>query len=206
MILKKGERVLLCACDEQDRSAIQTAAAAAAECGAVGVHWDTDRRWKTLLRLAFDSRAETVVGTSDTLLALSKLSKVNHIPLNIFHAVVVGVSCPNWILESIASGLDCKVWPCFNTDKDTADRRFMTGVTDRVTSDYSNLDANRDYLMHYGSILDCKLKRGDNNGMDLEVICFRGEKLPRFPQGANMTLRDWNPDTDVPLNLIPAFA
>lgn len=52
--------------------------------------------------------------------------------------------------------------------------------------------------MHtWSSILDCKVARGEC-GLELEIITFPGEKLPRIPSCARLVLRPWNPENDVP--------
>lgn len=55
----------------------------------------------------------------------------------------------------------------------------------------------RKYLHSWTSILDCKLKRG-TYGLELELVVFRGEKLPELPNCARLIVRSWNPDLDVP--------
>lgn len=36
---------------------------------------------------------------------------------------------------------------------------------------------------------------------DLVLICFPGEKLPKFPSCAKLQVRPWNPERDCPLPL-----
>lgn len=60
-----------------------------------------------------------------------------------------------------------------------------------------DLSALREYLHSWTSILDCKLSRG-NYGLELELVVFRGEKLPELPNCARLIVRSWNPDLDVP--------
>lgn len=47
------------------------------------------------------------------------------------------------------------------------------------------------------SILDAKVFRGPC-GLELELITFPGEKLPKLPTVARLNVRPWDPDRDVP--------
>ena len=62
----------------------------------------------------------------------------------------------------------------------------------------SDLDSLANHLMSWTSILDCHVKKGEF-GLELEVICFQGEKLPQLPTAARMIIRPWDPATDTPL-------
>lgn len=57
-------------------------------------------------------------------------------------------------------------------------------------------------LLSWTSILDCKVHRGEC-GLELEVITFPGEKLPKFPTCAKRVVRAWNPDKDEPFWYAP---
>ena len=62
----------------------------------------------------------------------------------------------------------------------------------------SDLDALAHHLMSWTSILDCHVKKGPL-GLELEVICFQGEKLPPLPTAARLVVRPWDPGSDTPL-------
>ena len=62
----------------------------------------------------------------------------------------------------------------------------------------SDLDALAHHLMSWTSILDCHVKKGEF-GLELEVICFQGEKLPQLPTTARLVIRPWDSATDTPL-------
>ena len=62
----------------------------------------------------------------------------------------------------------------------------------------SDLDALAHHLMSWTSILDCHVKRG-SFGLEIEIICFQGEKLPQLPSAARLVVRPWDPQTDSPL-------
>ena len=62
----------------------------------------------------------------------------------------------------------------------------------------SDLDALAQHLMSWTSILDCHVKKGPL-GLELEIICFQGEKLPQLPTAARLVIRPWDPAADTPL-------
>ncbi len=53
-------------------------------------------------------------------------------------------------------------------------------------------------LLNWTSILDCRLAKTEF-GLDVEVVCFPGEKLPKMPSAAKLLVRNFNPRTDAPL-------
>lgn len=63
-------------------------------------------------------------------------------------------------------------------------------------------DPDLDWLAHnllsWTSVLDCHVKKGEY-GLEIEVVCFQGEKLPKLPSAAKLVVRPWNPQTDEPL-------
>ena len=52
-------------------------------------------------------------------------------------------------------------------------------------------------LHYWSSILDCRLERTEY-GMELELVVFPGEKLPRLPTVARQILRPFDPEKDEP--------
>ena len=50
---------------------------------------------------------------------------------------------------------------------------------------------------YWGSILDCKLSN-TGCGLEIELVVFPGEKLPKFPSCAKLVVRAWNPESDEP--------
>lgn len=50
---------------------------------------------------------------------------------------------------------------------------------------------------YWGSILDCRMSN-NGSGLELELIVFPGEKLPKFPNCAKLVVRAWNPEKDEP--------
>ena len=52
-------------------------------------------------------------------------------------------------------------------------------------------------LHQWTSVLDCRLSR-TGYGLELEIVTFPGEKLPKLPSCAKLIVRNWNPEEDVP--------
>ena len=63
----------------------------------------------------------------------------------------------------------------------------------------SNMDLAEfgQYLHSWTSVLDCRLKKGEF-GLELEMIVFAGEKLPKLPSCAKQVIRPWDPKRDEP--------
>lgn len=59
-------------------------------------------------------------------------------------------------------------------------------------------------LQSWTSILDCHLAKGES-GLEIEIICFAGEKLPRFPSAAKLVVRPWDPQNDTPFRYVPTL-
>lgn len=72
-----------------------------------------DLRWKTILKLAFRSRACAISAPPFVVLGLTKLARHTQTPLYFRNVVTVGYRCTNWIIEGIQKGLDCQVWGCY---------------------------------------------------------------------------------------------
>ncbi len=53
-------------------------------------------------------------------------------------------------------------------------------------------------LLHWSSILDCQMEKTEC-GLELELVVFPGEKLPKLPTTAKRVIRAFNPETDGPL-------
>jgi hypothetical protein len=54
------------------------------------------------------------------------------------------------------------------------------------------------FLQSWTSILDCRLEKKES-GLEIEIICFQGEKLPKLPTAAKLIVRQWDPASDTPL-------
>lgn len=60
------------------------------------------------------------------------------------------------------------------------------------------------YLHSWTSVLDCKLTRGDY-GLEIELVVFAGEKLPKLPSAAKQVIRPWDPKHDEPFIYKPLY-
>lgn len=72
------------------------------------------------------------------------------------------------------------------------DQMYYGGLVD------PDLDALAQHLMSWTSVLDCHVKKGEC-GLEIEVVTFQGEKLPKLPSAAKLVIRSWDPQTDEPL-------
>ena len=66
-----------------------------------------------------------------------------------------------------------------------------------LEGDDADLIALGQYLQSWTSILDCSLSKSEC-GLEIEIICFPGEKLPKLPSAAKLIVRPWNPKNDEP--------
>lgn len=266
-IVKSSESTLICFPREKETDFGYLVGKAVLECGGFPVYWEKDLRWKELLRLAFRSKASTIIATPLILLGLTKIALYEKIPLHFYNAILAGYPCKDWMLEGIAKGLDCVHWGVFspeNTciiggfacssspgvhlrdDKFTAHivdeqdnplpdtsggavvlrlkeepeaawntglfGRFIPGVCpcgnpaprldgDGIAEfrDSPLINATQQMLL-WSSVLDCVFRR-TAYGLELEVVCFPGERLPQFPGCAKLLVRSWNPEQDCPMPL-----
>lgn len=266
-IVGAGENVLICFPRVKATDLGAMAESAVIRCGGVPVFWENDLRWKELLRLAFVSKATTIIAPPLIILGLAKLAAFRGIPLYFYHAVMAGYPCLDWMMDGIEKGLDCKIWGGFGPGtealltgfscdcgrgvhirddkygveivdsqgqelrdgenghiviyhKDAPEARFETRAFGSVMSqrcpcgnsspkligidvgEYraSSLLKIAEDLLYWNSILDCRLKRSEF-GLEMEIICFRGEKMPKLPTCAKLIVRDWDPESDIPLSL-----
>lgn len=109
-VLRKNEAVLICFPHEDPSGLGAILGRAVEQCSGKPIFWEKDLRWKELLRLAFLSRASTIIGTPLTVLGLSKLAVYQRTPLSIVNAITAGYPCLDWMQDGIVSGFDCSVW------------------------------------------------------------------------------------------------
>lgn len=55
-------------------------------------------------------------------------------------------------------------------------------------------------IMRWTSVLDCRIAKTEG-GLEIEIVVFPGEQLPKLPSCAKLVVRPWNPETDVPFYL-----
>jgi len=266
-IIKQGESVLICFPRDENTDLGSIAWKAVRGCGGFPVCWEQDLRWRELLRLAFISRATTIIAPPLVVLGLSKLAAFQRVPLYLTNAVLAGYPCLEWMMDGIENGLDCRLWGIFGpgiqsilsgfscqcgrgvhiredqfgieivdeSGKELPDcqygrvmiyHRDLPEVLCEVPARGSILDRRcpcgnpsiklvgvdmglpkesslfkiAEELLYWNSILDCRLERTPH-GLEMEIVCFQGEKMPRFPDCAKLVLRAWNPEKDIPLFL-----
>ena len=111
--LQKQEHVLICFPNVGDDCLGALFGRAVQRCGAVSVFWGPDYRWKELLRMAFDSRVNTIIGHPLVILGLMKISKATGTPLYAHNVVLGGYPYDKWMAEGIKKGLDCRIRTCY---------------------------------------------------------------------------------------------
>ncbi len=80
-------------------------------------------------------------------------------------------------------------------------RLMDIGAADRLGPE---LDGLQQQLHSWTSILDVRLEKGEP-GLEMELVVFPGQKLPKLPTCAKRIIRAWNPETDEPFGLVPAW-
>lgn len=83
-------------------------------------------------------------------------------------------------------------------------RGCSCGSADPKLVDVDVLKMGEDDIFHLGeslyywsSILDCRMEKTEC-GMELELVVFPGEKLPKLPTVAKQIIRPFDPETDAP--------
>lgn len=107
------EPVLICFPDDGPASLGGIFKAAVLRCEAKPVFWGPDYRWKELLRIAFDTHANTIIGPPQVVLGLMKLARATATPLNAYDVIVAGDPFASWMIEGMKKGYDCNVWGCY---------------------------------------------------------------------------------------------
>lgn len=57
-------------------------------------------------------------------------------------------------------------------------------------------------LLSWTSVLDCSVKKTEY-GLELELMVFPGEKLPKLPSAAKLVVKPWDPKHDTPFYYAP---
>ena len=260
--LKRRDKVLILFPDEP-ATVGRMMKEAVLRCEAVPQFLGQDQRWITILKTAFVTKSDAIIGPPLTLLGLAKLAKHRGTPLFARNILVAGYPIKQWMVDGIERGLDCRAWGCYDpgysamiagfTCKecclhlrnggyqirivDEKGREVPQGERGRVllcpdsdpdllfdTGDIARLDTSSckcggttprlmdidtnngvdptlsklgESLHYWGSILDCRLSNS-GYGLELEMIVFPGEKLPKLPNCAKLVVRAWNPESDEP--------
>ena len=107
------EPVLICFPDDGAASLGGIFKEAVLRCEAKPVFWGPDYRWKELLRIAFDTHANTIIGPPQVVLGLMKLAHATATPLNVYDVIVAGDPFAPWMIDGMKKGFDCHVWGCY---------------------------------------------------------------------------------------------
>lgn len=267
--LKKRERVIICFAEYKEGNLTWLMEQAALRCGAAPVVWGPDYRWKTLLRLAFSTKASAIIGAPLIVLGLTKLAKAYATPLYICKVITAAYPCMDWMIDGIAKGFDSVAGGCFTLGlsgvvagfacghswgvhlwdseygvdivdehgellpagsmgeivlypKDRPSLRYPTGEFARLETALCAcgctaprlLDINPgktaepdlmelgQLLQSWTSILDCRLDKG-SCGLEIELVTFPGEKLPKLPSAARLVIRPFDPEREKPFRYVP---
>lgn len=145
--------------------------------------WSEDGLWKTLLRQAFFFHCTAAIGDPLVLLGLSKVRNATGTPLYIRNAVLTEDLHIGWLEEGIRSNPDCAI------------KGFLKNGT--APSNEEPLVALWQELSGWNSVLDCHISK-ETCGLNLELVVFPGQRLPKLPSCAKLSVRNWNPDEDHP--------
>ena len=267
-ILNPREPVLICFPDEGEASIGGLFGKAVQACGANPIFWGPDYRWIELLRIAFNTHANTIIAHPTVVLGLMKVAKATQTPLYIYDVVLAGYPYARWMVEGIKRGLDCRIWGCyavrsgpvilgFSCDREAGihirDDLFDAVLLDETGNpveepgrgkllftyqkaaelvfdpeETSTLrhqpcscgcDAPRlvetlytgksnltkalleDRFLQWSSVLDYRARRTEC-GVDLELVVFPGELLPKLPNCARLRIRPWDQSRDIPFYML----
>ena len=154
-------------------------------CGGISLIPPQGYTWKDLFRLAFSRRATVVIGEPRIIWGLYKLVRAYGITLKIKTAVLLCDHNDLWLADEIAHGLDCKVHCIYCKEEDEE-------------ADILQLEKD---LLSWTSVLDCQIQKGES-GLELKVVYFSGERLPKFPSCAKLLSRPWLQNLDEPFSVI----
>lgn len=256
------EPVLICFPDEGPTSLGAIFKRSVEICGAIAIVWGPDYRWQELLRLAFDSHANTIIAPPQALLGLMKMARTTGTPLYVYDVIACGDPFPGWMVSGLKQGLDCMVWGCYAIGSgplvagfscaqeagihirddlfvpvlERSDHAYAPNwgrlyfqycrdpdlifdpevvalvhhqpcscgsdeprVQDTVSSreDAAYMDSLVETILTWSSVLDFRATKSEN-GLCLELVVFPDEALPKLPSCAQLTVRKWNPKTDIP--------
>ena len=180
--LKNGEAVLICYPEKWGNGG-EVFSRAVRKCHGIPVVWGEDGLWKTLLRQAFFFHCTAAIGNPLVLLGLSKVRNATGTPLYIRNAVLTEELHMDWLEEGIRSNLDCSI------------RGFLRNCTAQLNEE--PLAALWQNLSGWNSVLDCLVSR-EAGGLNLELVVFPGQRLPKLPSCAKLSVRNWNPEEDHP--------
>ncbi len=112
--LRPQERVLVCCVNSGPFSMAALTEEVLRREHAIPMLWGPDYRWQALLKQAFSSRATTIIGQPLIILGLAKLARFTDTPLFIRNVLLGGGPSERWMIESIQSSLDAKIYGCYD--------------------------------------------------------------------------------------------
>ena len=116
--LKRREKVLILFPDESATLG-RMMKEAVLRCEAIPQFLEGDHRWLTILKTAFISRSDCIIGPPLTLLGLAKVAKHMSTPLFARNILVAGYPIKQWMVDGIEHGLDCRAWGCYDPGMST---------------------------------------------------------------------------------------
>lgn len=179
--LKQKERVLICLPNGEEADLV---AKAITDAGCIPVLAGDDLRWMSLLRRCFAEGIRVVAGHCDCVLGLAKMATVLKTPLRVRNVVITHGYCPDWMVNSIEMRLDCRV---LNLSHHPYSQEPVL------------LELYRE-LLTWTSVLDVRMNRSVQ-GLELDMVYFAGEKMPRLPCVARQVVRPLDPNSDSPFFL-----
>lgn len=116
--LKRRDKVLILFPD-QPAAVGRLMKEAVLRCEAVPQFLENDQRWITILKTAFMTKSDAIIGPPLTILGLSKLARHRRTPLYARNILVAGYPIKQWMVDGIERGLDCKAWGCYDPGMST---------------------------------------------------------------------------------------
>ena len=266
--LRPGDKLIICYGDHEPGNLGDLLAQAARKLR-VTVLLPENLKWKTMLQLAFRSRATAISAPPFVVLGLTKIARYTNTPLYFRHVITAGYRCTGWMIEGIQRGLDCLNWgvlgpgvgslisgfscqkepvlhlrsDAFDVEavdregnvladgesgylvlipKDMPQLRYNTGeigyirrtpcacgCTSPLLLDVRSGEDVDPYqeqlgreLLSWTSVLDTRFHNGES-GLEVEMVVFKGEKMPPMPQCAKLVIRNWDTEKDVPFWFAP---
>lgn len=111
---KRMDAVLICLPQQENDGLSSLMEQAVLRCEGTPVVWGQDHRWKSLMRLAFSTRASVMISTPLIVLGLAKLRSFYSVPLFVRNVVTVGYPCTDWMMDGIHRGFDCTCRGCYS--------------------------------------------------------------------------------------------
>ena len=164
------EPVLICFPDEGADSLGGVFKEAVLRCKAKPVFWGPDYRWRELLRVAFDTHANTIIGHPLVVLGLMKLARATATPLYIYDVIVCSDPFSHWMVDDLKKGLDCRVWGCYAIQSGPVVAGFSC-------TQEAGIHIRADLFHPY---LRDEEKKRETHGVNRGRICFSSEKIPEL--------------------------